>query len=338
MMKITIETARDGYIIRDEDDPEPLLVADENDATAAQMMLWQVNEIIGHVGGRYDAERVRVITLPGDKWEPRPGECKHPWVENRSYSDTLHWACPCGVSFVPVSKNEDEEHAIETTESDDGESQETEDAPDRVEVRRNDDDTIDEVVLYRDGRCVFHLEQNSDCNWYFTLDDGDLDQDVYWLFDIWSKARIEVWRDIDERTPFTSEGAEEEMGDNDGDHLIDETGDKSPVMVAIDADPVRRARFERFYRDGEPARDIGEDRQDIGTGHEMTTPFLEILDGDSMSAMLDTIAIALASVSFCGEHIGEAPVPCEHFWEDARVLAAALWELGLMITPRSEGR
>lgn len=39
----------------------------------------------------------------------------------------------------------------------------------RVEVRRNDDGTIDEVLLYVGERCVFHLEQMDKRGWYFGL-------------------------------------------------------------------------------------------------------------------------------------------------------------------------
>ncbi len=41
--------------------------------------------------------------------------------------------------------------------------------PERVEIRRNPDGTIDEVLLYVGDRCVFHLEQNSPLSWYFNL-------------------------------------------------------------------------------------------------------------------------------------------------------------------------
>jgi hypothetical protein len=37
----------------------------------------------------------------------------------------------------------------------------------RFEVRPNDDGSVDEVLVYVDGECVFHLEQ--------------LDDDAYWF-------------------------------------------------------------------------------------------------------------------------------------------------------------
>lgn len=39
----------------------------------------------------------------------------------------------------------------------------------RVEIRRNDDGSIDEVLLFVGERCVFHLEQMSKRSWYFGL-------------------------------------------------------------------------------------------------------------------------------------------------------------------------
>lgn len=39
----------------------------------------------------------------------------------------------------------------------------------RVEVRRNADDSIDEVLLYDDERCLFHLEQMDTAAWWFAL-------------------------------------------------------------------------------------------------------------------------------------------------------------------------
>ena len=39
----------------------------------------------------------------------------------------------------------------------------------RTEVRLNEDGSIDEVVLYIDGRCVFHMESLDHDLWYFGL-------------------------------------------------------------------------------------------------------------------------------------------------------------------------
>lgn len=70
----------------------------------------------------------------------------------------------------------------------------------RIEVRRNPDGTIDEVLLYVGDRCVFHLEQMSKRSWYFGLypkcDDGRADEhydpDEMQQFYIWSDKRVTV--------------------------------------------------------------------------------------------------------------------------------------------------
>jgi len=49
--------------------------------------------------------------------------------------------------------------------------------------------------------------------------------------------------------------------------------------------------------------------------------------------LLDAVARAMADDSWCGEHIGESPVPCEHFRENASELIEALAARGLAITP-----
>lgn len=46
-----------------------------------------------------------------------------------------------------------------------------------IEVRLNKDSSLDEVVLERDGECLFHLEQLSDTNWWMAVHDGG--QTVY---------------------------------------------------------------------------------------------------------------------------------------------------------------
>ena len=39
----------------------------------------------------------------------------------------------------------------------------------RVEIRRNDDGSLDEVLLYDEERCLFHLEQMDGDHWWFAL-------------------------------------------------------------------------------------------------------------------------------------------------------------------------
>ena len=66
----------------------------------------------------------------------------------------------------------------------------------RIEVRRNPDGTIDEVLFLIGERCVFHLEQMDTNAWYFGLyPDGDeMEQ-----FDIHSTKRVTVRDARDER-------------------------------------------------------------------------------------------------------------------------------------------
>lgn len=48
--------------------------------------------------------------------------------------------------------------------------------------------------------------------------------------------------------------------------------------------------------------------------------------------LIGAVALALAEDSWCGEHIGEPPVPCEHFRRNAAELIEALATRGLAIT------
>lgn len=62
-----------GYLIRDEDEGLDLVIEEDSihpnpAADAARRMLWEVNEAIGHAGGRYDEYRVHIELRPGDKW------------------------------------------------------------------------------------------------------------------------------------------------------------------------------------------------------------------------------------------------------------------------------
>jgi hypothetical protein len=71
-VKISVESASNGYIVRvPPDDPESaeqvILIEETDRVTAAARMLWEVNEAIGQIGGRYDAARIQVITPSGDK-------------------------------------------------------------------------------------------------------------------------------------------------------------------------------------------------------------------------------------------------------------------------------
>lgn len=101
MAKITIERVRNGYIIHDGVEDETSVVAEDREVAAAWLMLSRANGLIGHPGSRHDAERVRVIVLPGDKWlaGERDG-CPHTWVERHAWGgDPPVWQCPCGAEF-----------------------------------------------------------------------------------------------------------------------------------------------------------------------------------------------------------------------------------------------
>lgn len=107
-MKLTIERAANGYVVRGDDrDDLAVVVGATEEAQAAQQLLVEVNERIGHVGSRYDAQRVTVIVTPGDKWSPGPGEaCDHAWVERFVLDGRAHWWCPCGAEFSPAATDE----------------------------------------------------------------------------------------------------------------------------------------------------------------------------------------------------------------------------------------
>jgi len=72
-MKLIIETAVNGYVLREEPMDEMgrerlTVVASEDPTVATRDMLVEVLELIGHLGSRYDEWRVRVILEHGDKW------------------------------------------------------------------------------------------------------------------------------------------------------------------------------------------------------------------------------------------------------------------------------
>jgi hypothetical protein len=72
MSKLIIETAINGYIVRDLNDgsmPEEIeVISSDNQVTSARDLLWVINERIGVIGSRHDEERIRITIEPGDKW------------------------------------------------------------------------------------------------------------------------------------------------------------------------------------------------------------------------------------------------------------------------------
>ena len=111
-MKLIIETAQNGYVIRDQNDGSEMesltTVAEDDRVDATFTLLGEVLEMVGHIGSRYDERRVRVVIEPGDKWEPPAGEtCRHEHVERwSSYDNETHWTCRCGAAFAPVASGE----------------------------------------------------------------------------------------------------------------------------------------------------------------------------------------------------------------------------------------
>lgn len=110
---ITIERAANGWIVRDGISEETRVIANENEIEAMVELLWDLVEFHGPPSGRHDAERIRVITVPGDKWadsNPDAANCKHNWVAREpAFADYPEgWSCPCGQGFAPVPKGEGE--------------------------------------------------------------------------------------------------------------------------------------------------------------------------------------------------------------------------------------
>lgn len=66
-MTLTIETAQNGFILK-QDDGFTFVVGNDDPAEATCAMLREVLELVGHIGSRYDEWRVQVIMEHGDKW------------------------------------------------------------------------------------------------------------------------------------------------------------------------------------------------------------------------------------------------------------------------------
>lgn len=81
-MKVILETVQNGVILRTEERPEDkefevkAVYVTEHDDEAAQAesrqeFLYDLVELLGWVGSRYDAHRLRINVEPGDKNESR---------------------------------------------------------------------------------------------------------------------------------------------------------------------------------------------------------------------------------------------------------------------------
>jgi hypothetical protein len=102
-MKLTVETATNGYLVTDDERSAPLVIGGHDPIDAAWELLAEINERIGVIGSRHAVRRVRVITLPGDKWYPRDrNECSHDSIEGWGSEPNRRWWCPCGAEFALV--------------------------------------------------------------------------------------------------------------------------------------------------------------------------------------------------------------------------------------------
>lgn len=75
-MKLLIETVSNGFILTVKDDDSHKLVFSQFNGTEESQiqtmveLLYSINDLIGPMTSRYSKERIRVITEPGDKYEP----------------------------------------------------------------------------------------------------------------------------------------------------------------------------------------------------------------------------------------------------------------------------
>lgn len=66
-----------------------------------------------------------------------------------------------------------------------------------IEIRRNDDGSVDEVLMYVDGRCVVHVEQMYDeCFWMALYGSKHTAHVNFWSKNRRShvEAKVEAWR------------------------------------------------------------------------------------------------------------------------------------------------
>jgi hypothetical protein len=67
-----------------------------------------------------------------------------------------------------------------------------------IETRRNEDGTIDEILLIdTDGRCVMHIEQMDKGSWYLGIYPGNIDDDQQFSIEGRKRVRIRNYRDRD---------------------------------------------------------------------------------------------------------------------------------------------
>lgn len=68
---IKIIRADNGYIIKDSDFDSVQVIAfdGDDDKSAIRHLLYTMLEMLGETGGKYDKERIHIVTLPGDNYD-----------------------------------------------------------------------------------------------------------------------------------------------------------------------------------------------------------------------------------------------------------------------------
>ena len=68
-MRVVIEQTLNGWTIEDEAGMTVIEVGDtESEVRAARRLLYDVLEMLGFVGSRFDKERISIVVEPGDKY------------------------------------------------------------------------------------------------------------------------------------------------------------------------------------------------------------------------------------------------------------------------------
>jgi hypothetical protein len=90
--ELTVYRARNGWILTFEDG-QPDVIMEQDDEVSGLTLLRAIQDHLGLMGSRYDAQRLVVTTGPGDKHHdlhPRPcSQCECGCVPDRSTSDVV---------------------------------------------------------------------------------------------------------------------------------------------------------------------------------------------------------------------------------------------------------
>ena len=77
-MKLTIETAQNGWVVKESDGDFERVYCFSYDSVAGgdveafSGLLWNVTELCGMSGSRYDEKRIYISVKPGDKHQSHP--------------------------------------------------------------------------------------------------------------------------------------------------------------------------------------------------------------------------------------------------------------------------